>query len=159
MNPDLYQELVKQINNLQKQVDGLIKPEVGRWMDWTPVITQGVVVAANTVYADYIISNDGLVISRFYLSVTGAGTGGNVISISGQPTIMQPLNTGFLVLIGSGIVVDNSVAWYGGCSVVANTATDWRFVVPGNSNYAGAGPNFALANGDALIIDTVYRQA
>lgn len=104
-------ELVRLVTRLQQQVDNLIKPEVGRCVDWTPTVDQGGNVARTVNYAWYITIAS-TVITQVKLSITGAGAVGSVISIGGQPTTIQPANTGFLAVIGTGIVVDNSVGWY-----------------------------------------------
>lgn len=158
MNPDLYQELVRQINSLQKQVDGLIKPELGRWITWTPTITQSVGVAVTVNYASYNITNRIGVISC-KVTCTGAGVANNDIIIGGVPAIVQPTFAGSRA-IGSGQVLDTGVAYYSGV-LVAVGGSDFRIYVHNNPPAAGSAigsnPNFALAAGDEISMTAVYQ--
>lgn len=154
MNPDLYQELVKQINNLQKQIDGLIKPEVGRWIDWTPTVTQLGAVAVTINSARYKASEN-LVFVDIFLTVTGAGTGGNAIIIGGQPTAIQATTND---VIGLGAVTDVGVNTYPGAIYVAG-ATDWRFISTSAVNYIGINPNFGLAATGTIRFKCAFYKA
>lgn len=151
----LENELVRQISNLQKQVDGLIKPEVSRWMDWTPTITQSVNVTFNTTFCRYCIDGDTIHL-RAELAVTSAGTGGNVIIIGGIPAAIAPVNaTG---IFGVFQVLDSGTSFYVGAAQFQSAST-----FRGTSHNGGAigsvGPNFALANGDAIYFVGAYEKA
>ena len=121
---------------------------------WTPTVTQSVSVAATVDFATYTrIGN------RIYMTVrltlTAAGIAGNVISIGGQPTILQPVDV-TLTPLGVFTLVDQGTAFYAG-AVLAVTATDWRFMSDGYGNYQGATPSWALANSDLIVFEAQYR--
>lgn len=150
-------ELIKQITRLQRQVDGLIKPEVGRWVDWTPTVTQLGAVTATVIYARYELSGN-TVNAQMRLDITSAGTIANAIIIGGVPAAISPANVGSINVIGNGIVHDISTVVYEG-SLVAVGASDWRFLVSGVNNYIGITPSFALASGDAISFQATYERA
>ncbi len=148
-------DLIKQITKLQRQVDGLIKPEVGRWVDWTPTVTQGVAVTVTIGYAKYVVI-DNAVFMRVALNITSAGTAGSVIQVGGVPTAVQP---GFIGSdIGEGRVFDAGTAHYVG-ALVAVGASDFRIMAHAQGNYIGAAPSFALASGDAIYFTAFYERA
>jgi len=146
-------ELIQQVTRLQQQVDSLVKPEVGRWISWTPVVTQGVVVTKTINYAKYIVK-DGIVVLSCDLSMTSAGTAGNAIIISGIP--IAPAHTGNFA-VGSGnisVAGTNYVvgAWAAG-------ANNFRFQGWTTTNYMGINPAITLANGSLLSFTATYEQA
>lgn len=150
-------DLVKRINDLQRQVDNLIKPEVGRWVDWTPTVTQSIAVTATVTYARYELRGNTVNVS-VRLDITSAGVIANVIIIGGVPTAISPANVGSMNVIGNGVVWDVSVARYQG-SLIAVGVSDWRFQASGNSNYIGITPSFALASGDIISFKATYERA
>lgn len=153
MNPDLYQELVKQINSLQKQVDALVKPEVGRWVDWTPTVTQGVAVTRTINYAKYIVLND-FVFLAAVLTTTSAGTAGSIIQVAGLP--VNPAFTADPFSIGSFLIYDVGTAYYqGSVSVVTNVL---YFIAHGLTSGVGTTPNFGLVNGDKITFTIGYKK-
>jgi len=149
-------ELVKQINNLQRQVNNLIKPEVGRWVDWTPTVTQGVAVTVTVTYARYVVM-DNTVIMVARLGVTSAGTGGSNIVIAGLPTAIQVANTDALGVIGTGVISDTGVATYQGALIAAG-ANDLRVIAHNTSAYIGTSPSFALASEDVISFQAAYER-
>lgn len=152
----LEQELVKQINSLQKQVDTLVKPEVGRWLDWTPVISQNGAVAKTITYARYIVDDDGKTTVTCKMIMTGAGVAGNVIIVSGLP--ISAKYSGDTVHVGSATIKDSGTAFYP-CTVEMSTATTIKFTGYNTPNYAGATPNFGLAADDIVSFTLVYEKA
>lgn len=158
MNPDLYQELVKQINSLQKQIDGLIKPEVGRSVDWTPVVTQTVNVVVNVNRATYQLRENWIKI-MCNLTVTGAGTAGTVIEVSGWPATINAVTPGTYAPVGVGAVLDSGVNVYEGIAHFNTAVTAMRFYWQPTGNFIGVNPNFGLANTDEIYIDCSWEIA
>ena len=152
----MIEELVRQVNSLQKQIDDLVKPEVGRWVSWTPTITQSVAVTVRVVYARYNIVNN-IVSVYVALETTSAGTITNAIVIGGQPTSIYPAYNLGQGIIGSAVIHDAGTTVYT-AALAAKSSTDWRMFVTSNGNYAGITPNFALANGDYISFYGVYKK-
>lgn len=151
------EELVKQIAKLQRQVDGLIKPEVGRWVDWTPIVTQGGSTPTLDIrYAKYWLK-DSTVHLRVDIGVTSAGTANQEIKVGGIPTAVQPAYTSNVAVIGPAMIIDVSVAQYTGV-VVAFSANQLRFWHEGAGGAIGVEPNFALASGDTISFLATYEQ-
>lgn len=154
----LEQELVKQINSLQKQVDGLIKPEVGRWKDWIPTVTQLGAVAVTVIYARYIIVVDTVIIQAL-LAITAGGTIGNAIVIGGVPAVIAPANpTGAYSIIGAGFMHDASPGVHYHGALMAAGASDFRIITNLSNSYLGIDPAVALANGDTLSFIASYER-
>jgi len=150
-------ELTRRLNLLQRQVDGLIKPEVGRWMDWTPTVTQSVAVTVTVTYARYVVFGDSaIIIAR--LGVTSAGTGNNVISVAGLPTIAQIANPNTLGVIGTGLVTTGGGTTIYQGALIGFGANELRFFAHNATNYFGVVPNFALANGDVISFQAAYER-
>ncbi len=150
-------DLIKQITHLQRQVDGLIKPEVGRWVDWTPTVTQLGAVTVTVNWARYITIGD-LAVVGIRLTVTGSGTAGNNIIIGGQPVAIQAANNANVATIGTGIVFDSGTAVYHG-ALSAQSATDWRMFADGLNNAIGTTPSFGLVAGDVISLQAAYERA
>jgi len=147
-------ELIKQITRLQRQVDSLIKPEVGRWVDWTPTVTQGVAVAVTVNYARYVLGNT--VHIEANVTCTSGGTAANIIVIGGFPTAIQPLRTGDVSIIGSAVV--NSATNYH-VALLSTSAGAWRMLDSGSTNYFGINPALTLANGTIISLVATYERA
>lgn len=152
-------ELIKQISRLQRQVNGLVKPEVGRWADWTPTVTQGVAVTRTIEYARYYTSGP-LVVLQAKLNVTSGGTSGSAIVIAGVPAAIAPINVSgtAISVIGTIDIQDTSVAQYIG-ALVAFGANDLRGTAHLNTGYIGQNPTFALANTDVISFMAAYERA
>jgi hypothetical protein len=151
-------ELVKQIASLQKQVDGLIKPEVPILSSWTATVTQNVAVGITSQTSYYVVM-DSICWVHTYIEVSGAGTAGNAIIIGGQPAVIQPGT--FQSIIGEGRINDITVTDYLGLVFVI-TATQWalrRDVDAGGGAFVGVTPNFALAAGDIIEYNCLFRRA
>lgn len=150
-------ELIQQVTRLRQDVDGLIKPEVGRVISWTPTVTQSVSVTCTINNAHYMVLGT-IVIVQVRLAITSAGTTNNPIVIGGQPAIMQPVYSGVSHVIGAINILDSGTANYSG-SLIAVGATDFRGIADGLGNYIGSTPNFALASGDVISFIAVYQRA
>lgn len=150
--------LLKQLATLQQKVDKLIKPEVGRWMDWTPTVTQSGSVTITVNYARYIVTQS-MVIGRARVTVTGSGTTNNAIVIGGIPAAVQPANAGATRdVIGTILILDAGTGNYQG-ALVATAAGSWNGVGHGLTSVFGVTPNFGLANTDQIGIQFAYERA
>jgi hypothetical protein len=126
------------------------------WTDWTPTVTQSGAVTATVTMARYARVGN-VVHVEAYLAITGAGTTANSITIGNLP--VNVANPAAWRVVGAGSVVDVSVGPYSG-SVVATGAATLAFVISGAGNgYLGAGPAFALANGDIISFSATYEAA
>lgn len=108
-------------------------------VDWTPVITQAVNVTYTLIVARYVTIPPKLVFLEVRLDITGAGTGGQGIVISGLPTAIQPAFGGFNH-IGGVIISDASGGplRYEG-AVIAFGADDLRFQADNAGGVMGGG--------------------
>lgn len=124
------------------------------WTAWTPTVTQSGSVTVTVTRARYIVAGK-IAHVQANLLVTGSGTITNAIVIGGQPAAIQsPAN----LIIGGGLIIDTGTQIYGGLSLVAVGATDWRFYgYAAGTSHAGVTPNFALANTDVIQFQAVYE--
>lgn len=123
---------------------------------WTPTITQSGSVTVTVNRAKYTI-NGNTAVANIYLTVTGSGTGGNVIVIGGQPSAIQP--SGYVAgeVIGIARILDSSASTHYVGALIYVGATDWRIMAPAAvGNYLGAVPSFALANNDVINLAATY---
>lgn len=127
------------------------------WTNWTPTLTQGAAVAATVTEAKYILNNQ---ICHCYarLAATAAGTGGNAISIGGQPAEMQPAFTGNFALMGSGAYFDAGAAIYS-FTLSANSAAAWWMYGYNVGSVFGLAPAITIANTDVIAFHATYRVA
>jgi hypothetical protein len=155
-----YVELVRQIEAQRAEIERLKTHDALRTSEgtWTPTVTQGVGVAVTVTAASYRIVGK-ICHTEVILKVTGAGTGGVLIIIGGQPAIIQPTNIlAEFLPIGICGVFDVGTAFYYGF-VTPQTATDWRLRDSNTQNHMGVNPNFALANGDYINFTATYLVA
>ena len=153
---NILEDLITQVDRLQRQVDALKRPEVGRWKSWTPTVTQGVAVTVTVDYARYF-SLGKLVFLLAHLTVTSAGTGGTVITIGGLPltninSTGNSKTSGTFGLRDASIPTNYTGSVHGGATTLA-MRTD---------NTAGSGigqiPNLALASGDTIGFTLAYER-
>ncbi len=153
----MIEDLVKQVNSLQKQVDALVKPEVNRWMDWSPTFAQGVAVNATINYARYtVIGNVVHIICK--VTFTSAGTGGSLISLSDLPYGNANATNEFQGVIGFFEYTDTGTANYLGF-VYSTASTGGAFLDSVTKNFLGINPNFAVANTDEFGFNLTYEKA
>lgn len=126
------------------------------WATWTPTITQSGAVTKTVNQANYIRVAD-LVMMQWYLTMTGAGTGNNTITITLPVTAASTLTTP----LGSGAVDDSGTATYPCLPTLASTTTlkFLRSDTTTTSSFIGVDPNFALAVGDVLRGTAIYQAA
>ncbi len=158
-------ELTRQVNRLQAEIDNLVFPEKGRWVDISADVSlfQLAAVAATVNYAELFIENNkATVLVR--LTATAAGTTANNIYIllpdrltpvSGTTTT-QPLGTGIFNDAGSNLY-DGTIIYpadIGGLPAMAlkvSTITD--------GNVLGVNPGIAIASGDIYGINATFEIA
>ena len=127
------------------------------WQSWTPAITQGVAVTSTIQEATYKISNSNEVTAVFKITATSAGTGGSII------TVNLPINAAWSAdysSIGNAIIYDLNLTNGYICSAVLRATTTISFASwngTNATNYFGAQPNLALANGDLIAATITYR--
>ena len=123
---------------------------------WTTTVTQSGTVTHTVNYARYVQIGR-LVIANCYLTITGTGTGNNVITVNLPVTASSSLTVGSV--IGEGQVIDGNVDNYV-MAVIVQTSTTlaWRRTSAAGQQ-AGQSPNFALANNDILMASLMYEAA
>jgi hypothetical protein len=151
-------ELFRRITQLERRVQELerSKPESGRWVDWTPTVTQSGAVTLTITSARYIVQA-GVVSLQARLAITGAGTIGNAITVAGIPISIAGASS--LDTLGTAVILDASgpVRYEG--AVVMGSATSILFQAHNVANVMGVTPNFALASGDIIGFFAVYEKA
>jgi len=119
--------------------------------DWTPTVTQSGSVAVTVNYAKWCKIGP-LTLLWATLSVTGTGTGNNNIAIGGIPN--DPASNGDY---GNIWINDNGTSYRVGAAIYVGSS---QFLCRVNgAGTAGVNPNFALANGDAIMIIAIYPSA
>lgn len=151
-------DLLRRVAELERQVGDLVKPEVPRWVDWTPTVSQPGALTTTITYARYATFGK-IAVVEAKIEVNSAGTAGAAIVVGGQPAAIQHGATNSpSSIIGSGFVVDATGSFYN--AVVASVgATDWRFWGYTVTSYIGISPSFALANTDVIAFHAAYERA
>jgi photosystem II stability/assembly factor-like uncharacterized protein len=121
-------------------------------VNWTPVVTQTVNVTVTVNRATYQVQGKWVHI-MCNLVVTGAGTAGTAIEVSGWPAAILALNPGTYGVAGIGGVFDNGANVYDGFVFFYGAITSVRFYWQPSGNYIGVNPNFALANTDEIYMN------
>lgn len=160
MTDPMITDLIRQINRLQQQVDSLKKPEVGRWVDWTPTVYQSGNVAVTVDYAR-VFYDKGKVTLIMEVTVTGSGTAANPIYIQGLP--YDSAHNGFAFCVGSFHVRDDSVPQnYAGSvdlRVVSSTTSLSLRVDQTGGNGLGQNPSVGLDVDDTIGLMVSYEAA
>lgn len=148
-------ELLRRITQLEQRLDALVNPEVGRWLDWTPTVTQSgnVTYNAGTSFARYLLIQN-TVLFRANLAITGTGTTANTITIGGLPYSISNVAG----IVGTIQILDSGTAFYVGALGVSS-ATSMAGRAHGLGSAIGVTPNFALANNDVIGIVGMYERA
>lgn len=156
-------ELIKRINDLQRQVDSLIKPEVGRWVDISASVSlyQAAAVAATVNYAKALVENKkATVLVR--LTATAAGTIANNIYIL-LPSYLTPVSgISTTQPLGTAIYNDTGSAHYQGIAVYIALITSLPAIAMYNAsttdgNVIGTNPSIAVASGDIFSFDVTFE--
>ena len=129
--------------------------EGGAWTSYTPTVTQSGAVTCTVNYSKY--ARYGRTIHwTFWLTMTGAGTGSNAVTVS-LPVTAASANGG----AGVAAIYDSSASTPYVCSAQTNgAATAIAFVgdASGAGNW-GSTPNTALATGDTIRGSITYEAA
>ena len=128
---------------------------ISEWTSFSPTVTQSGAVTKTNTYSKYK-SYGGTVEVIAYLTMTGAGTGNNVITVSLPVTGITA--TG--LVIGCGEVVDTGSQRIS-TNVYVNTTTTVKFLSTAGAltDFVGKDPNFALASGDTIAFTCRYEAA
>lgn len=155
----MIEQLLAAIRDLTRRVGRLeTQGGAGRWVDWTPTVTQGVGVAVTVAEAKYCIMGKVCHINAL-LAVTSGGTSGGHIIIGSIPLAAQPAMppSGNSPPFGNGHVSSGGTNYLG--MVYASAATQFRMWDPGTRAIVGSNPAFALANGNTINFTAAYRVA
>lgn len=131
----------------------------GAWNTWTPVITQPGTVTATVNHAVWYRAGR-LIIASFRLTVTGAGTGSNTVTVSLPVTAARSQGPA-----GYGIIFDASATLsYTGEADLATTSTmsfsgHGLGVSPNALGSTGSAFTAALAVGDVVTGSLTYEAA
>jgi hypothetical protein len=151
----MIEELIRRLTKLERDFEGLIKPEVGGWKDWTPTVTQGVAVAVTVTEAKYKVKEDDV---RIYarLAVTGAGTAGQTIVLAGWAAALNPNPGPAGWPMGVAIIID-ATGPTNYSAVCRYSSNNLIFASQTANNFLGANPAFTLANGDAIYANMYWK--
>jgi hypothetical protein len=151
----MIEELIRRLTKLERDFEGLIKPETGRWIDWTPTVAQGVAVAVTVTGAKYKVSEDDV---RIYarLAVTGAGTAGQAIALAGWAAALNPSPGPAGWPMGVGIIIDATgpTTYSAICRYSSNNLV---FASQTANAFLGSNPAFTLANGDSIFVNMYWK--
>lgn len=129
----------------------------GAWTTYTPTVTQSGTVNKTVTRAAWMRIGR-LVFVQWALSMTGAGTGNNVITVS--LPVAAATTGGAWLPCGQAYINDVSVGEYPShVGIVGAAQTTARFLRcdADPSGYVGTDPNFALASGDLIAATFSYE--
>ena len=121
---------------------------------WTATVSQGGAVAISS-QTSYFYALGPIVWVHAFINISGSGVAGNAISVGGQPTAIQAASN--QLIIGEARINDVSVTDYQGLVYVGG-ATNWQVRYGAGGSFIGAVPNFALANGDTIEFNCLFRR-
>ncbi len=154
-------ELVKRLNDLQRQVDNLIKPELGRWVTIVPSLYQAAAVAATVNYARAFVENKKATV-MVRLTATAAGTVGNNIYILLPATLIPASGISTTQPLGTAFYLDTGTAHYQGIAAYIATVTSLPAIAMFNAtttdgNVIGVNPAVTVASGDVFSLDVTFE--
>jgi hypothetical protein len=142
----------------ESDINTYLMGEGGAWTTWTPAITQSGSVTATVTHAVYGRWGR-LIVASCSLSVTGAGTGANAVTVSLPVTAARSGTT-----IGVGSVFDTSASTTYTANVITPSTTTVQFYAQGTS--VSTSPTLgsfsftaALAAGDVITFQVMYEAA
>lgn len=140
-------------------VNTYLMGEGGAWSTWTPSVTQSGAVTVTVNRASYGRWGR-LIVASGFLTVTGSGTGNNVVQIGNLP-VAAAYSTG---VIGTGAISDLSATrTYIGLTALIST-TAFRFLgatiaADIQLGLTGSGFDAGLANTDQISFTLMYQAA
>lgn len=143
------EDLIRKANRLQIQIDNLVKPETGRWLDWTPTVTQDGNVPVTVNIARYVVLVPNFVKLEAQVTMTGSGGSASIIVIGNLPIPVK--NTGLRIPHGT-FIIENTGTSFSNGNLNANISTEFRLFFS-----AGVSPGFTLAPGDRIGIQASYE--
>lgn len=155
-------DLIRQVALLQRQVDGLIKPETGRWTDISASVglyQNGAIAFTVTEAIAYVDNTKAHVV--VYLNPTAAGTTNNPIYVL-LPVFLTPTvaAAGLAWPMGNytyhdfGAAIYHASANYAGLITGLPAIRGWAHL---SGSPIGQTPNFAVAVGDNVGINLTYK--
>ena len=154
----MLEQILQAISSIKVRLDRLeSKSYGGRWVDWTPTVTQSGAVALSTAIGGYCIIGK---VCHVYVQITcsGAGTANNQIWVGGLPAIMYA--TVESTALGVFNILRPAVTTRYVGAVRASAGGLFEFTITGTANgKVGVDPNFALANGDFINFSATYLVA
>jgi len=132
------------------------------YASWTPIIDQGATGIAQTGTQAFYATSGEFVHAYATVNLNGAGTGSNAIGVSYPVTPNTSMNQTFGIGVGS--VYDASAALMYNSTPTRNTASRMAFFPTNDSSFGNSKlgtTNFtaALAAGDAVYLNILYRKA
>lgn len=127
---------------------------LAEWTSYTPTVTQSGAVTKTVTYGKYR-TYGGTTDVQVFLTMTGSGTGNNVITVSLPTTSI----TSTEMTIGAGRIVDSGVRSDAVIVQLASTTTVKFLAVEAATpaDYVGKVPNFALGSGDTISFFCTYE--
>jgi hypothetical protein len=129
---------------------------IGESSSWTPLLSQGVAVTNTTAKAQ-IRQTGGHCHLRAEFAVTGTGTGGSALIVSGIPTGFEARNDEVDIPCGVAYFYDASANTYNHLIVKFQARTELSFFSNGGGSLFGISPGTPLEPGDYLYLSVNYE--
>lgn len=126
---------------------------------FTPTGDQAGALTLTVGYAEYLIQGNRAHVQIKVTVTANAGSGNNVVSLGALPAVVAPIRVGARCIAGHGVIFDTSTGTTYPVQAEAATATTLKFISSASTGYWGVSPNIALANGDEIELDLLYRIA
>lgn len=137
--------------------DGIFPPSAGKWVDFTPTMTQSAALTISVTFARYCIIGK-TVIVQMGLVIASAGTAGNNIKVASIPSVIAPKNFGNYVVAGGAVYLSAGVANYVLGAVFDTASTLWFYANAATAQF-GANPAVTAKNTDLMNVQLAYEIA
>jgi hypothetical protein len=127
----------------------------GAWRTWEPAIAQNGARTVTVTKARFTRLHQQTIVGHMQVTVTNAGTAGNVITSSLPDGLFG--NTGLDLVVGSFILFRAAGTRWAGSATWSSSLAAVAFIVPNTINALGVDPSFALANGDILSMSFYFE--